>query len=498
MIDGSGGGGRVTDIAVLNGKITKIGDLSAATAGQLINASGKIVTPGFIDIHTHSDRGIKTLPSGDNYVLQGVTTILGGNCGGGCANVEIATFLKDREGSIGLNFGTLIGFGDIRSHGMTDRTAAAPTQTELATMKDLMKRAMLEGAFGISTGLEYIPDRFASTDEVVEIVKVAASYGGFYATHSRDEQGNVLTSVGEAIEIGRKSGARVQISHLKPCGAEVWGYGKIMISMITEARAMGLDITADHYPYGAASTGFYQIYPAWSLEGGIDRLKERLADPALKTRIQAYCARQIRLRVGEDYSLIQIAGYKPNKAWEGKTMKDALAESGKAETMDKLLNLAHEMFIASGGNVSILYHHISEDDIQTIMRSPYVMFASDGDIRVFGDGAPHPRSYGTFPRVLRRYVNELYIISPEEAIRKMTSFPALKMKLPDRGLLKEGYWADIVVYDEHGVKDMADYLNPHQYAAGIDYVVVNGKVAADHGRMVNQTAGMVLYGPGKK
>lgn len=493
VIDGSGAGGIKTDIGIIGDRIAKIGSLSSASAKKVIDATDRIVAPGFIDIHTHADRGILKIPSADNYIMQGVTTLLGGNCGGSEAKVDVAEYLGGL-GKIGINFGTLVGFGDLRNAAMADPTAKL-TDKELKAMTEYMKQGMKDGAFGISTGLEYIPDRFATTEEIVEVAKVAAAYGGFYATHSRDEQTGVLTSVAEAIEIGARAKIPVEISHLKACGAEVWGYGKTMIAMINVARALGVDVAADMYPYGASSTGFSQAFPSWSVEGGMDKLKERLADPAIAARIRAYAANQIRIRVGEDFSLIQIASYSPNPAYEGKTMADILTERGKELTMDNMLDLVIEMY-TSGNGPSIIYHYINEDDIKTIMRSPYVSIASDGDIRVYGEGVPHPRNYGTFPRVLSRYVNEQYVISPEEAIRKMTSLPAAKMKIMDRGLIKEGYYADIVIYDEANIKDTADFFNPHQYPQGIDYVLVNGCVAVDHGQLINGTSGQVLYGPG--
>lgn len=502
VIDGSGNGGKITDIGIVKGKILKIGDLSQESANQVIDAKDKVVTPGFIDIHTHADRGILNVPAGDTYILQGVTTILGGNCGNSQAKVDFASYLSNLDGKIGINFGCLVGFGDLRNAAMADPTAPEPTATELKAMGEYMRQGMLDGAFGLSTGLEYIPDRFASTEEIVEMAKIAASYRGFYATHSRDEQTGVLASVGEALEIGYKAQIPVEISHLKACGSEVWGYGKTMVSMITMARSLGIDVHADVYPYGAASTGFVQIFPNWAQEGGMAKLRENWADPALNARIRAYGASQVGMRVGDDFSLIQIANYPTNPAWEGKTMADILEEKGKEQTMDHLLDQIFEMYTAeklvgsTSRSVTIIYHYIDEEDIKTIMRSPYVGIASDGDIQVFGSGSPHPRSYGTFPRTLARYVNEQYVIPPEEAIRKMTSLPAAKMKLSDRGLLEEGYWADIVIYDEIKIKDMADFFNPHQYPEGIDYVIVNGQVAADHGQRVSTTCGQVLYGPG--
>ena len=378
---------------------------------------------------------------------------------------------------------------------MADPTAAMPEKKELKKLKELMEAAMQAGAFGFSTGLEYIPDRFASAEEIEAVASVAASYGGFYATHIRDEQTGVLSALGEAIGISAHTGVSLEISHLKACGAEVWGYGKIMLAMITEARALGVNVHGDMYPYGASNTGFGQAFPNWALEGGVEILKERLADPNLRQRISAYGQNQLRCRIGEDPSLIQIASYQGDPSWNGRTAADILGERGLAPTLENLMELVIEMYLADQ-KTSVIYHYLDEADMKALMRSPLVSFISDGEIQRFGEGTPHPRSYGSFPRVLARYVGQQYVLSPEEAVRKMTSLPAEKMGLGGRGLLKEGFAADIVIYDENRIMDKADYLNAHQYPEGIDYVIVNGKIAAEHGRVVCSDAGQILYGPG--
>lgn len=370
-----------------------------------------------------------------------------------------------------------------------------PTAKDLSKMKELTETAMKEGAFGISTGLEYVPGRFADMNELVELAKIAGKNGGFYASHIRDEQVGVLDAIAEAIEVGAKSGTSVQISHVKACGAEVWGYGQTISSMISLARSLGVDVTADQYPYAASSTGFSQAFPSWALEGGIEKLKERLADPALSSRIRAYAKNQIGIRVGNDLSLIQIASYKANSNWEGKTMADILKERGKEPTLDKGIDLVIEMYLSGGP--SIIYHYINLDDIKVLMRNPYVMVASDGDIREYGSGAPHPRNYGSFPRVLSYYVKDQYILTMEEAIKKMTSMPAKKLSIKDRGVIKPGNWADIVIFNENEIKDTATFFNPHQYPLGIKYVIVNGTLTAKDGKHTGKATGKVLYGPGK-
>lgn len=285
LVDGTGKGGYRADIAVADGKIARIGDLSGDTAARVIDAGGDVVAPGFIDIHTHADANILEVPAADNYIRQGVTTVIGTNCGGGEGGTEVEAFLaKVSAAQPSVNYGTLVGHGDIRLAGMTDSTTAA-SEEEMAKMEGLVAKAMLAGAFGMSSGLEYWPGRYATTDELVQLAKTVKRHGGFYASHTRNEQTGVITAVGEAIEIGRRADIPVEISHLKPCGAAVWGYGPILVNMVTMARAMGVDVAADQYPYGASCTGFSQCFPDWALEGGDARLVERLEDPVLLGRI---------------------------------------------------------------------------------------------------------------------------------------------------------------------------------------------------------------------
>lgn len=496
LVDGTGKGGYRADIAVAGGKITRIGDLPEDTADKVIDAGGDVVVPGFIDIHTHADDNILNVPGADNYLRQGVTTVIGTNCGGGAGGAEVGAFLAQvQAANPSVNYGTLVGHGDIRLAGMTDSTTAA-TGEDLAKMESLVAKAMLEGAFGMSSGLEYWPGRYASTDELVQLAKVVRGYGGFFASHTRDEQTGVITAVGEAIEIGRRAEVPVEISHLKPCGAAVWGYGPILINMMTMARAMGVDVTADQYPYGASSTGFSQCFPDWSLAGGNARLVERLQDPVLRERIEAYAANQIRIRVGEDLSLIQISTYQAEPSYAGKTVRDILEQRGLAPSLANGIDLIIEMYLA--GEPMVIYHYISEDDIKTIMRSPHVSVVTDGHICEYGKAAPHPRSYGAFARVLGRYVREQHVLTLEEAIRKMTSLPAGRLGLTDRGVLREGCWADITIFNEELIADTATFFEPHQYAAGIGSVIVNGTAAVEKGTGTGAASGQVLYGSAKR
>jgi N-acyl-D-amino-acid deacylase len=494
IVDGLGTGAFLGDIGIQDGRIAEVGSIDEALARSVVNLDGKIVTPGFVDVHTHADVAIKSVPGAENYIYQGVTTVVGGNCGEGEERLSIRTHLEQvREIKPAVNYGVLVGHGNIRQAVMRDVTDAS-TDDEREKMIGLMEKAMREGAYGISSGLEYWSDRCSSTEELVDAAKTAAQFGGIYATHMRDEQAGVITSLGEAIEVARKANAPVQVSHLKACGAAVWGSGKTLISMLTLARALGVDITADQYPYGASSTGFGQCFPTWALAGGLEELRKRLADPVQKARIRSYAESQIRIRVGDDLSLIQVSHYDGDPSMDGKRLAEVLQERKLEPTMENGLDLITEMFLHKEPN--IIYHYIDEQDIETIMRSPHVMVVSDGNICRFGESAPHPRSYGAFPRVLARYVRDKNVITLEEAVRKMTSLPAKRFSIAQRGRIEPGCWADLTVFSLESVQDRATFLNPHQYAHGMEHVLVNGEFAVKDGVLTEVRNGSVLFGPG--
>ncbi len=495
IVDGSGEGAFHGDIGLIDGKIKEIGRLDENQAEEWIDCSGLVVAPGFVDIHTHADTRICSVPGAENYIHQGVTTVIGGNCGEGEEKLSVAAYL-DRVKQIvpAVNYGTLVGHGNIRQAVMKDVTDQSSPQ-ERKKMIGHIEKAMEEGAFGVSSGLEYWSDRCSSKEELVEAAQTAARYGGIYATHMRDEQAGVITSLGEAIEVARRSQAPVQVSHLKACGAAVWGSGKILISMLTMARAMGIDIAADQYPYGASSTGFGQCFPSWALAGGLRALRERLDDPEQRSRIRSYAESQIRIRVGDDLSLIQISHFSGDPTMDGKRIADILADRGLPASMENGIDLVTEMFLHE--DPSIIYHYIDEKDIEDIMRSPLVMTVSDGHICRFGESAPHPRSYGAFPRVLARYVREKNVLTLEEAVRKMTSLPADRYKVKNRGKIHPDYWGDLTVFSLEEIQDHATFMDPHQYAQGIVHVLVNGSFAIKDGNLLGKRSGQVLWGPGK-
>lgn len=489
IVDGSGKGSFAGEVAIIDGRIAEVGSTCPHTqATSVINGEGLTLAPGFIDIHTHGDAEILEQPTADNYVRQGVTTIFGGNCGG--SPMPIGEFLtKAEQTQLAINFGTLVGHGSIREAAMADPTSPA-TSSEIEKMKAVLACALSEGAFGMSSGLEYIPGRWATRDELVELNKIVANFGGIYSTHSRDEQTGVLESVAEAIEVGQRSGVSVEISHIKACGAEVWGYGPQISAMVSLARALGVNVNADQYPYEASNTGFSQCFPDWALEGGKAALTTRLDNPDLAQKIRSYAAHQLRIRIGEDPAKIQVASYAADRSWEGLDMAQVLQARGLDATLANLVELVIESYLAGGP--FIIYHYINPKDIQALMRNPHVMIGSDGGIRSFGKGSPHPRSYGTFARILGHFVRENHTLTLEDAVRKMTSLPASKLGLFDRGLIKPGYCADLVLFDADTIADRATFLEPHQYATGVHYVIINGQVVVQQGQLTGARPGKAL------
>lgn len=493
VIDGSGAAGVQVDVGIKDGKIAAIGDLSEEHASRELDASGQVVAPGFIDMHTHTERKIRELPAVENYIRQGVTTLVGGNCGG--SPLPVGEFLHEVD-SIGIapNLALLVGHNTVRRAVMGSENRE-PTPDELAQMQKLVEQAMQEGAFGMSTGLKYIPGAYSKTDEVVVLAKVVARYGGFYATHMREEGLGLLEAVAEAIEIGRQAGVPVQISHHKAVGKSMWGSSAKTLQMVDDAVAEGLDVMLDQYPYTATSTGLTVVFPAWSLEGGKEKIIERLQTPAVRKLMKEGIVKNILYdRGGGDPASIVVSSFPADSTLEGMNLAEITQLRGKKPTPENAAEVLMDLQLEGGGRG--IYHCLNEDDVKRIMQHPLVMHGSDGATIEFGKAKPHPRSYGTYPRVLGRYVREQHVLPLEEAIRKMTSLPAKRLKLTDRGLLKEGMWADVVVFDPETVIDRATWTEPHQYPEGISYVLVNGTLVVDAGAWTGKFPGRVLYGPG--
>jgi dihydroorotase/N-acyl-D-amino-acid deacylase len=362
-------------------------------------------------------------------------------------------------------------------------------------MQELVRGAMRDGAFGLSTGLFYVPGTFARTDEVVALARVAGEMGGIHVSHVRDEAAGIVASVAETIAVGEEGHLPTQVTHHKVIGRASWGRSRDTLRLLEEARRRGVDATADAYPYTASSTGLAAaLLPAWALEGGSFALRQRLSSPPTRTRIREVVVGKIRdERGGGDPANVRIAACAFDPSIEGKTLADILAERGREATVENAADLALE--IVERGGASGVFHAIAEEDVERILASPLTMVASDGEVPVFGRGAPHPRSYGTFARVLAVYVREKGLLTLEEAVRKMTSLPAARLGLPDRGLVRPGMKADLVLFDAATVRDRATFEKPHQYAEGVALVVVNGAIVLEGDRMTAARPGRVLRGP---
>ena len=493
IVDGSGNPWYRADVGINADRIARIGNLDGDSARRTIDAQGLIVSPGFIDPHTHAIRGIFEVPTAESALLQGVTTLTEGNDGNSPFPIE-DHYQAISDTRISPNWAVFVGQGTIRARviGAEDRPATEP---ELEQMKQMVADAMEQGALGISTGLFYVPGSFTPTEEVVELSKVAAAYDGIYISHMREEAAEILDSVQETIDIGEQADIPVQITHHKVIGVENWGASVDSLAMVDAARARGIDITIDQYPYTASQTGITALIPQWAQEGGRARLLERINSDETRPAVKAEVVYKILYdRGGGDPENVFISRNSWDRSMEGKNLAQLTQERGFEPTAE---NAAETVFeIIRGGGAGAVYHAIGPDDVDRIMQHPASAIGSDGAVSVFGAGAPHPRQYGTFARVLGYYVRERGIISLEEAVRKMSSQSALRLGIRDRGTLNEGYFADIAIFDAEEIQDMATFENPHQYAVGMKYVLVNGEVVVADGSHTGSRPGRVLYGPG--
>lgn len=495
VLNGAGNPWMRADVAIAGGRIAAIGPLESATAAETVDARGLTLAPGFIDIHSHGRGGILSVPSAENYIRQGVTTILEGP--DGSSPLPLKPYLdKLSAARFAVNIGFLAGHGTIRSQVMRSENRHS-TPAELAKMKDLMRQAMLDGAFGLSTGLFYVPGNYAATEEVVEIAKVAGAMGGIHISHMRDEAAGILDSVRETIRIGEEGGLPTQLTHHKIIGKTNWGRSAETLRLVDEARRRGVDATIDQYPYTASSTGTGAMFPQWAMAGGGKALAERLASPDSRARIKAEIVNRIlNDRGAGDPKNVVLASCGFDKSLAGKSLADLARARNQEPTPEIAAEIAIEIQLKGG--CAAIYHAIDEADVERIMRHPQTMIASDGGIPVFGVDVPHPRSYGTFARVLGRYVRERGAITLEDAVRKMTSLPANRMGLTDRGLIRPGMTADLVLFDPATIADRATFLEPHQYATGVFYVWVNGTAVLADGNMTGKLPGRVLYGPARQ
>jgi N-acyl-D-amino-acid deacylase len=492
ILDGTGGPWYIADLGIRGDTIAAIGDLRNASAAATLDARGLAVAPGFLDIHTHSRRGIFTVPTAENYVRQGVTTLMEGNDGG--SPIPLGAFLEKVAATrIAVNFGSFAGQGSIRQAvmGLENRQA---TPAEIAKMVQLARQAMREGAFGLSSGLYYVPGNYTPTEEVIEVARAAGEMGGMYISHMRDEAAGILDSVKETIRIGEEAHMPTQITHHKIIGAANWGKSAETLALVEAARARGVDVSIDQYPYTASSTGTNALVPQWAQAGGHDALVKRLHDPETRARIKATIAERIRIdRGGGDPKNVVMASCGFDPAMAGKSLSRITDERGQTPSIENAAETV--IWITEKGGCSAVYHAIDEADVERILRYPFTMIGSDGEVPVFGRAAPHPRSYGTFARVLGRYVREKRTLTLEDAVHRMSGVTAARLKLFDRGLLRPGMKADIAIFDPAAISDKATFEQPHQYAVGMIHVIVNGKLILQDGKMTAERPGRVLYGP---
>jgi len=517
IIDGTGNPWFYGDLGIIGDTIREVGKLKGKTAGTVIDAKGKAVSPGFIDMHTHCDSGLGAEPTNVNlnYLTQGVTTVVTGNCGSGTYKIAETKAAWEKNG-IGTNAVMLVGFGSLRKEviGIQDRK---PTAEELDRMKALLKQAMEEGAWGLSTGLQYIPDRYAATEEVIAVTQIVRDYGGIYTSHQRDEEAHLVEAVEETIRIGKETGVRVNSAHFKCAGKNNWGIMKEAVKAINEARARGIEITADMYPYDKAATtpllAIFNIPKDWEdfkgfkdkiqdeslpaaermqlIQKAIDGLAEALADKEKREAIRKITiegdpeeVNWVKTWGWHNFTIVSVG---KNKNLVGKILSDLAEEQGR-----DAFDVAADLFVEEKLGVIISLCTMSEDDMKYAMHQDWIMFSSDGSAIPFGSGPVHPRNYGSFPRVLRKYVREEKTMTLEEAVRKLSSLPAHLLQMKDRGLVLKGYKADLVIFDPETVRDNADYIQSHKYSSGIDFVIVNGKITVQDGKHSGMLSGRVL------
>ncbi|HEV8617090.1 MAG TPA: D-aminoacylase [Methylomirabilota bacterium] len=521
VIDGTGTPGSRADVGIRDELIVAVGDLSRENAGNRLHASGKVLAPGFIDMHSHSDWRLWSNRRAESKIRQGVTTEVVGNCGFSPAPVS-TEFVEDLRGfalyipkgmdfrwrSVGeylraydadgtaLNVIQLVGHGTLRVAAM-GFARRGPTADEMSRMQRMMAEAMQDRAWGLSTGLIYPPGSYSATEEIVEIARVAGRQGGFYASHIRGEGATLLDAVREAIRVGREGGLPVQISHVKAAGRPNWGKVADALALIDGARAEGLDVMADVYPYTASSTTLRSLLPDWVLEGGVAAMIGRLAEPQVRARIRAeleapVTGQSLLDRVGWDNVMVSYCAKR--KDAEGKR----LSEIGRERKMDPL-DAALELIIDEAGKAYMILFQLAEADLRRALAHPSVMIGSDGSaLAPYGElaaGKPHPRSYGTFPRVLGEYAREQRVITLPQAVHKMTGLPARRLRLRDRGVIRVGARADLVVFDARRIADQATYEDPHRYPVGIDHVLVNGRFVIKDGEHTGSLPGRVLTPP---
>jgi len=494
IVDGLGFPAYRADLGIKDDRIIAISteSLTGADADEVIDVSGLVVSPGFIDNHAHIQTTIHEHPLAENFVRQGITTIIAA-LHSGDQPWPLDEYASSLE--VAVNVGFFAGHSWTRTQvmGLENR---APDHDELQAMRDLVEETMKQGALGLSTGLLYVPANYAETEEVIELAKIASIYGGIYVTHMRDEGSGLLDSVNETIRIAAEADIPAHINHHKANGVGQWGRSVDTLALIDEARANGIDIVHDLYPYAASSTRSAVLFPQWTLAGGAEEFAKRVADPEQLSVIKEEVRRIIlQERTGNDLSRLQIRVLPSDESYNGKTLADMAADRGLPNNVDTGVELVIELQLKGG--FSAIYHAMNEEDIIRIMQHPLSMIETDGDPVSYGQGYPHPRSYGAFPRVLAKYVRELGVLTLEEAIRKMTSMPADQYNQKERGRVIEGAYADLVVFDPDTIQDEATYIDPHRYPSGIEHVIVNGDFVLRSGALTGERPGTWIKGPAR-
>jgi len=505
VLDGAGNPWILADVAIKDGKFARIGRVEGK-GKQEIDATGRYVSPGWIDAMDHSGSVLRQNGLAQTKLMQGVTTAIGGEGGTPVTAEKISDYFAELERKgISINFGTYFSETQARV-AVLGESSGAPNPEELGRMKEIMETAMKAGAMGMTTALIYPPSSYTTTDELVEMAKVAGRYGGFYASHIRGEGKELVQSIEEAITIGERGGLPVEIFHLK--AAYQPGWGTLMPAAgekIEQARARGVDVAADLYLYTAGGTGLEAVIPSWAFEGGDAKLLERLNDPAIRVRLKKEIVTGspgwwniVEASGGWNNIVLANAQNKDNAKYEGKSLA-LIAKEANKEPADAAFDLVAQ----GGGRVTAIYHMMSEQDVVTALKFSWTSIGSDsGAALKLGQqdaiGLPHPRAYGNFPRLIARYVRDQHVLTLEQAIKKMTSWPATRYRLAGRGLIKESCWADVVIFDYDKIQDRSTYEQPLLTPTGIDSVLVNGQLVIDHGNHTGSRPGRILYGPGRQ